>query len=292
MSEKKEILVHEGAVALFDVLGYQELLLKNTIKDVVSLVRENLEELPSTIEAIVQDHLQIDPKKFSRDWLRDFQWMIFSDTILLALDFPSVSYPLPHQGFLQRAIPMSNQRLMAFMTGSQWIVFLNVCAVLMRQLFIKGLPLRGAIHFGEYYVNKHCFVGSPIVSAHRDASKQTWSGCTVDETIRKHYRRVLRLTGADKPTARQILVDYPVPTRRKGNEIRSAVNWVRLPGSQLVTKIKAEPLDFVRDSFLAHGKTLTKEVEHKLENTAAFVNYVSSRRYFPLGKYEGDRVKK
>ena len=217
MTEKKEIIVHEGAVALFDVLGYQELILNNTIKDAVSLARKNLIELPATIGAILQDHLHIDLKKSSRNWANDLQWVIFSDTILLALDIPLVSYPLPHQGFLQRAIPRTDEAVLAFLSGWQWIVFLNLCAVLMRQLFIKGLPLRGAIHFGEYYVDGHCFVGSPIVSAHRDASEQNWAGCAVDDTIRQHYRRFLRLTGADKPTARQILVDYPVPTRRGGN---------------------------------------------------------------------------
>jgi len=42
MSRKREILIHEGAVAVFDVLGYQELLLNNSIKDVVALATENL----------------------------------------------------------------------------------------------------------------------------------------------------------------------------------------------------------------------------------------------------------
>ncbi|MCJ7639265.1 MAG: hypothetical protein MUO70_05210 [Euryarchaeota archaeon] len=146
MKRRRDIVVRNGAVALFDVLGYQELLFNNTVEEAVALARENLVALPETIESTTYQALGIDPSGFLATHVHDLQWLIFSDTILLALEFPSCRFPFPCPKGIRRNLPTEWDQI--FVTNNQWIVFLNVCAALMRQLFVKGLPLRGAIHFG------------------------------------------------------------------------------------------------------------------------------------------------
>jgi len=278
MKRKRDIVVRNGAVALFDVLGYQELLFNNTVEKAVTLARENLVALPETIEATTYQALGIDQNGFLAAHVHDLQWLIFSDTILLALEFPSRRFPFPCPKTIPRNLRPELQQI--FVTNSQWIVFLNVCAALMRQLFAKGLPLRGAIHFGEYYVDPQCFAGLPIVTAHRDASQQDWSGCTVDDSIQAQYKQILQSTGADKPGARWVLIDYPVPTKQGTTEIRSVINWAWLRGSPFVKKLRTEPSKFVRDSFSAHKKNLSPQVELKLQNTETFIRHINSGNAF------------
>jgi len=61
------------------------------------------------------------------------------------------------------------------------IFFLGKVCHLLRQAFELGIPLRGAVSYGEYYIqeDKGCFIGYPIIEAHNEESKQNWSGATL-----------------------------------------------------------------------------------------------------------------
>ena len=267
----KPIVLKQGAVALFDVLGYQALLANNTLEKAVGIARQNLLALPETFTTSSYRALDLDPKGFLRAHVHDLEWAIFSDTIILALEFPSPRFPCPPNAPWRLRIMWDR----LFVTDSQWIIFLNACAAIMRQLFIAGLPLRGAIHFGEYFIDGQCFAGKPIVAAYQDANLQDWCGCTVDRRIERHYKKILRFSGADKPMARWILVDYPVPVKRGRRTKRSVLNWVWLRGSPVVTKIRGDPDAYVRKSFCAHQKDIAANVEKKVRNTVAFVRHVT-----------------
>lgn len=272
----KPIMPKQGAVAVFDVLGYQSLLANNTLEKAVGIARQKLLALPETVRTSAYRALDLDPKGFLQAHMRDIEWSIFSDTIILALEFPSPRSTCPPNA--PQRVRVMWDRLLG--TNSQWIIFLNVCAAIMRQSFIAGLPLRGAIHFGEYFIDGQCFAGKPIVAAYQDANVQDWCGCTVDCRIERHYKKFLRLSGADRPMARWILVDYAVPVTRGRRSKRSVLNWVWLRGSPVVTKIRSDSDVYVRKSFSAHKKVIAANVEKKVSNTAAFVRHVTEGTAF------------
>jgi hypothetical protein len=274
----KPIMPKQGAVALFDVLGYQALLANNSLEKAVGIARKNLVALPATLMNSVCRALDLDPEGILGARVHDIEWTVFSDTIILAWEFPSPSARLTWPPNAPSRLQRNWERL--FVTNSQWVIFLNTCAVIMRQLFIAGLPLRGAIHFGEYFIDGQCFAGKPIVAAYQDANLQDWCGCTVDRRIERHYKKMLRFTGADKPISRWILVDYPVPVKRGPRTKRSVLNWVWLRGSPVVTKIRRDPEAYVRTSFSAHQKEITTNVEKKVNNTVAFVRHVTEGNAF------------
>jgi len=57
------------------------------------------------------------------------------------------------------------------------IVVLNL---LFAQSILRGLPLRGALTFGDLYVNGSIIVGEPMVKASELEGRQEWSGLIVD----------------------------------------------------------------------------------------------------------------
>ena len=84
--------------------------------------------------------------------------LMFSDTFILYQDFDS-----------QEDSIKKLQRAFAFMIYSSYF---------MRFAFEAGIPLRGALSFGEYYIDEKyiCFLGKPVLEAHDESNKQNWCG--------------------------------------------------------------------------------------------------------------------
>jgi hypothetical protein len=267
----------KGAVALFDILGYQDLLINNRIGRAVSIIKNNFLALTDDLPQKLRYALDFDAETLNNKHIENLKWLIFSDSILLTLEIPASDLPfsevLPNRSRARKV-------LSTFFTGVQWIVFLNACAVLARQMFKNGLPLRGSIHYGQYYVDEKCFAGEPIVSAYRDAMRQDWSGCIVSKEVAAIYKEILEFTSADKPSARWVLVDYEVPLKKSQAEKRSVINWVWLRGNPMVRKVTGDLPSFVHRSFSAYQKRVDSTVHTKIQHTEMFVKHVNSGQAF------------
>src|SRR5690349_14377690 len=131
MEAESKVTGKWGLIGCFDILGYTEVLAHNEITTVLGLLRESIGENISKIEKIGSTCPADSPqKKTAERLLRDLERIVFSDTVILA--FPLAPNPAP----------IDAQNLTFFIHAS--LFFLQA-------MFLRGLPLRGAIHVGEYF---------------------------------------------------------------------------------------------------------------------------------------------
>ncbi|MCD6401461.1 MAG: hypothetical protein J7L73_05970 [Anaerolineales bacterium] len=257
-----------GLVALFDILGYKQIMLNNDIHKTAQLVSDTLINIPTNIIKNVKtaenmsETDQFETNQTTIDsWqktLSKINWLIFSDSILISLPFEPQAPP-----------PQILQHYAAFVT---------VCATLLNKTFSAGLPLRGAISVGEFFIEEKCFAGKPIISAYRTAQELEFSGCILaedannlvsqlrKEVIKKGYENMLTMLD-------QTTILYLVPRKDAPSKRNRTINWVALDLEDF-PKIEGNIRDFVTTAFLMHNKIALPVVQAKIINTEMFVRHV------------------
>jgi hypothetical protein len=172
---------------------------------------------------------------------------------------------------------------------AQAATFLETALVLERVMFENGLPLRGAIAFGDFIVQQNVFAGKPIVEAIELGKNLDLAACVIDETAEKELRRLIALTpgswegildeGIENNGTH--LVRYAVPTKtvEKEPQQRLCLNlaWPRmLPGCK---SLKEHPnlRQYVLEQFWAHNKQVRPDVIPKVDNTEMFFRFLRNR---------------
>ncbi len=251
----------KGLVAFFDILGYQNIIDNNEIDSVSTLISGTLRKLPEILrkearslfkEEVVQDFVD-------KQYLSKINVRLISDSILASF---CVSDP--------KDTADDEPMLM-------WWIFLKYCSLLARQMFALGVPVRGAIDHGMFYLDEQCFAGKPIINCYRLSQQLNLSGVVLVDTT---YEKYLELLKADNVP----LADY---------------NWN--PGMHCLIPLKGgedtrlytldwwnhESTDDVRqqifEAFHAHQKDIRQDALSKLENTEM------TARAFVLRKHANDR---
>lgn len=146
----------EGFFGFFDILGYSKLNENNDIDTLIEIFNNfilNIDEKAITLNYADKD------QKYSMGKVKT---LVFSDTIILYQEMPE----------LLREIGPS---------------FILKSCLLLRLAFEAGIPLRGAISYGKYYVHDRCFLGTPIIEAHEDEKAQIWSGAVLCKSAEEKY---------------------------------------------------------------------------------------------------------
>lgn len=252
-------MIQEGLVGVFDILGYQNIIDNNEIENVSKIVLETLTNLPNTVKDTLT-HLISD--EASRNFFikenDTLKSLIISDTILLSLSVDSNASP--------------ENRV------SNWAIFLLHAAMLLRLAFDNGLPLRGAIDSGNFFINGNCFAGRPIVNAFRLANQLQFSGCALTPKVEEEFKKDLNQTNKDFQNAiRYLFFLYLTPQKNNEEEKLLLVNWLK-------------PLDDWKDlpndirqyvvlAFHDHNKNVSKKDIPKLENTEIILRYSISKSW-------------
>ena len=140
----------------------------------------------------------------------------------------------------------------------------------MAVLFEKGLPVRGAISIGCFYVRKGrqpLFLGKSIVEAYEMCNSLDLSGCVLSLPAERMY--------ADQFG----LLVYPFSVSLNGVKqqlyLLDYFNFLREKNVAYRQK--------VIDSFSAHNKKLPLKVIGKVNNTVAFLEYCQRRNEERMG---------
>jgi len=257
-----------GFVGYFDILGYTQILLNNTIHKTAQFVSDTLINIPQdmldSLRLPYQDirPLEVAPESSERDeWsqiLDRVSWIIFSDSILISLPFdPS----LPEPGLVRH-----------------YLAFSTVCASLMNRCFTAGFPLRGAISVGEFFIEDRCFAGRPIINAYYATQQLEFAGCVLDEAANNLISEVRK--DLVKQGERNLLVKldqttilYMVPLKENLDERLRTINWVVLdtPG---FLPIAGDIREVTTRAFLMHNKIAVPAVQGKINNTEMFIRHV------------------
>lgn len=244
---------HKGLVAYFDILGFTSIAASEDIVKSAGLVEDALLTIPSEVRK------EADRKRGPGNLHRvDTHAMIFADSILLWHSLPDAELGEPYH----------------------WHFFLSVCSWFMRRMFEGGLPLRGAVSSGEYFIKEHCFVGKPITDCHDLAGKTEWAGCVIApnaaaelEKFHPEWKRILET----------VCVPYRVPFKKERHPRRKSAQSLVLKWHHYEILHSSGPMpdigETVRRTFGDHGKKFRatdESVALKIGNTVKYLEFVST----------------
>lgn len=215
-----------GLVGFFDVLGYRKLNENSQIKEAVLVIRGILESTRRSQKANDFVGTLVD-QTFC-------EHVVFSDSILVYSSF-------------------NKSRDQATSAG----MFASYCSGLITELFWAGLPVRGALALGDYFVENHmgsvCLAGRPIIEAYKLADCVDLAACVVAPSAEPMF------------TSGPGFFEYPVPLKGRKEKMimlnHYASSWAERELSREV----------MMKMFGAHNKHVDIEVLSKVNNTLEFL---------------------
>jgi len=245
-----------GLVAFFDILGYKNIIENNDIEIVAEFIADELTKLPrSAFEdaAKLLRPLDIDKRDLSDEFEDLISHVSISDSILLTTH-------------LKRDADSDTK-------GSTWLLFLIVCLLLTRKMFENGLPIRGAIGYGDYFVKGSCFAGMSIVEAYELTDMLELSGCVLTYNAMKFLKELRdEIFENARRFIDSILIEYLTPLKNCQREKLLMINFsVPEYSSKDISQIVVE-------SFHGYNKDISESVLNKERNTEMMLRFFVARR--------------
>jgi hypothetical protein len=169
-----------GLIAFFDILGYQSFLENNrnikpqnsainTAERVLQLITDIPNQVRNEMTTMWSEHAKKRPEVIPKEVPEALTHLIFSDTIVLSIEYPKDSKD-----------EWKNAALLNLVCSST-----KLC----KSMFYQGLPLRGAIVEGEFIVKNSCFAGQAIIDAYKLSSCLNLSGVALDKHLFEKFSK-------------------------------------------------------------------------------------------------------
>jgi len=229
-------------VGFFDILGFKNLVEKNSHEKLVKIYKDVLIDTVAEIRRLGFDiHKNEENALKSLESIKQF---IISDSIILIQD------DCTHRG----------------------LFFITLQAKVLLQIAMdEGIPLRGAISVGPVTILEDfgtTIIGQGLINAYSLESTQNWSGAIIDDKcfqIHQNDNVFLEVLEAKTP----LFATYKVPTKTQEDNNYHVINWVK----------DTQTLEEIDEAFLKHGKELILEKEKQLViNTIEFAKFSINQR--------------
>ena len=228
----------KGIVAFFDILGYQNLVRNSDIKYVADVINQNINGLQPFLNSYFKD-LFGDLDGSDDDHIGKIDTRVISDSILLTCECDEDD-------------------------DWMWFFFLAYAAKMMRLAFEDGLPLRGAISYGEYYVEGYSFAGIPIMDAYSLSESLEFSGCALTVEGIAALKKTIEHEVFEETIFLPLVTPYFAPLKKEEKDLY-ILNWYCSYDS--LGEFPEDLRQYVFESFYAHGKSVPMSVVPKIENT-------------------------
>jgi hypothetical protein len=179
----------ESFVALFDILGFSEVVKNRELTRVTATYRRMRREFNSILMAtgtLLSDRRAISFKSFSDSF------------VIYTFDTKTN-------------------------TQDPFLLLMIGCASLFVAANREKLRLRGAVTFGEIYASKDVVIGKPIVEAFQLEKEQDWIGCCISEECCGKILPQIEKYSHDL----NIIIEYEVPLKKGPVKKTYAFNWVK-----------------------------------------------------------------
>lgn len=228
-------------VAFFDVLGFKNLVEKNSHEDLIDIYEFGLyksldisEEYTNLIFKYITPENELDTLKV--------KIYVISDSVI----------------FIQE--DMSERGL---------LYIISYCRMLIGSALADGIPIRGGLSFGPVTIDNRrgtTVVGLGLTKAYNLESKQQWAGGIIDKECFEIVTKKTSgfLDGLINNKKNPIIAKYNVPLKDGTFNEELVFDWT------IYNLIKNE--DFIKQAFSKHNKEIIPEVESKIENTITFFN--------------------
>jgi hypothetical protein len=234
-------------VAFFDILGFKNLVEKNSHEDLIEIYRESLYvSLDLTDKFTNPIYTAISPEEEKQS--SSIKIFVISDSIILVQENLTI-------------------------LGLYFLI--ARCQILLGTSLSDGIPLRGAISYGPVSIIENrgtTIVGRGLTRAYTLEASQNWSGGMIDpECFKildpKNYQNIINNASRDKKNP--LLIKYNIPLKDSKFVSGYSFNW---PKYNLLNTDND-----VISAFTKHKKEIVSEKEQiMIENTLKYFRHVKS----------------
>ena len=175
-------LEHKGIIGFFDILGYSNLLENN---DIGPNTEEVIDIILNAKSNIYKEYYtqSIKAKEIYDEYVR---YIVISDSILF------YSYYLNEDEI-----------------DVQWKYFLLYLNIFQKYMFDKGLPVRGVVNVGNYFIKENCFAGKTIIDAIKFSNRIKMAACALHEAASYELKNIDFSMNLPETDLSEITIDYP-----------------------------------------------------------------------------------
>jgi hypothetical protein len=228
-------------VAFFDVLGFKNLVEKNSHEELMDIYDFGLYESINQAEKMTNLILgAITPSK-ELESLK-VKIYVISDSIIFI-----------QENLTQRGL----------------LYIISYCRMLIGATMADGIPIRGGLSYGPVSVGNQrgtTIVGMGLTNAYNIESKQNWAGGIVDrkcfDIVPKENQDLINHLINNKQNP--IITEYNVPIKDGSFSKELVFDWT------IYSLIKSE--EDIKKSFIKHDKKVNSSVQAKIDNTVKFYN--------------------
>lgn len=233
-------------VAFFDILGFKNMVEKNSHEDLMEIYEtglyeclDNSEEATNLILGMITPPNEMESLKI--------KIYVISDSIIFIQD-----------NLTQRGL----------------LYIISYCRMLIGSAMADGIPIRGGLSFGPVTVqNKRgtTIVGEGLTKAYNLENKQQWAGGIIDkecfDIVPKENVNIIELLIKNKKNP--IITNYYVPMKDGTSKEELVFDWT-------IYELIKNDNDII-SSFGKHNKEINDDVKTKIDNTVKFFNETKSR---------------
>lgn len=193
-------MVDKRAVGFLDILGFKNLIETTPLDELATHYEQLIAQARAYVRptALDGDHPTLFPNRPNRiPWCTQH---IFSDSIILVANDDTDA------GCLE--LLLYTWRL--------------------EQMFLAaGMPLRGAVDYGEMYSNANSgvFLGTALSTAYRSEMEQDWIGICINEPVAERYTELFGHIRNEQNLLSEIFKLYPIPLKNGATKRLHTVNW-------------------------------------------------------------------
>lgn len=232
-------------VAFFDILGFKNMVEKNSHEDLMEIYEEYLYENLNLTDKIFDPIYKVITPQSEKNSL-EIKTFVISDSIIL------IQNDMTQRGFLN---------------------LIAKCQVILSSSMSDGIPLRGAISFGPVTIIENqrgtTIVGRGLTKAYSLESMQQWSGGIVDKECFELFPEVNSQDFINKLLENKknpLIIKYNIPLKENKFVSGYGFNWPQY------SLLKDE--NSVKVAFSRHKKEIISEKEQlMIENTIKYFNH-------------------
>src|SRR5713101_1172379 len=243
-----------GLVGFFDLLGYKSIVENNTIGELIFVVKKIQETIRESLRQLHVTEDCLSQALPSHENVGSIEHVVFSDSIFICTTYPETERELRIQA----------------------AKFNEFCSDLVSGLFWAGLPVRGALAFGDYFVERTemgiFLAGAPIVEAHELSNCFDMSACVIAPSAEGVLAKMQILASSSEVQAGYTHQRVPL----KGNQRQEMCLLDRYSRDLSYHPDRTISRQIVMQKFADHKKRITVEVLPKVNNTLGFLE--ASRR--------------
>ncbi len=156
-------------------------------------------------------------------------------------------------------------------------------AILLAKFIEKGFLLRGAISFGQLYVNVEnslsLLLGKGLIDTYNQENAQEWAGCMINPEMSDVWKKLNSSWAMKSLIKSKDLIKYDIPFKKKEKQKENlyAINWVKYlsqPPKKIQYFLKKEKKKLYNEDSCIPGFNSSSAI--KIDNTLTFLKKTQS----------------